>query len=195
MADPNRLIDIEVNQKQLRRVEQMLRGMPREIPKILYRAVNRTAALAKTQISREIRQEINIKAKDLNEKVILQRAKLHWPVATIGLSKKRVPVMDFAARQTKTGVSYKIKKAGGREQIKHAFITTMPETGHTGVFKRWGKTRLPIVELFGPSVGEIFKRSQSLIKRITEQAYKNLARNIESQLDYVLARRKAARAA
>lgn len=191
----DRIIDIEINKAQLKRVELMLRGMPRAMPGVLSRAVNRTAISARTQINKEIRQEINIKAADLNEKLILEKAKQNYPVAVIKMSRKRIPVMDFGAKQTAKGVSYKIKKQGGRQTIKSAFITTMPETGHTGVFKRWGKTRLPIVELKGPSIGEVFKRGPALIKRITQQAYKNLGHNIESQLDYVLGRSRTGRAA
>jgi hypothetical protein len=53
-------------------------------------------------------------------------------------------------------VSYRIG-ARGRQRLDTAFIARM-RSGHTGVFRRTGDTRLPIVELFGPSITRVFSK-------------------------------------
>ena len=181
----DKLVEIKFDERQLRRIELMLRGIPKALPQVISRAINRTASPAKTDISKEIREEINATAKRVNERLILKKATYQNWVASIHISRRRLPLMAFGAKQTATGVSYQIKKGGGRKTIKSAFTATMM-SGHEGVFKRKGEARFPIAEKFGPSIGMVFESSESLISRITAKANEMLKHNIDSQLDYVL---------
>ncbi len=184
-------VEIKLDKKKLREIEIMLRGVKNGMPRVVSGAINKTAAPAKTQISREIRQEIAVKAKDVKKSIILKKASYTKWAALISISRRRLPVIVFGAKQNKKGVSYRIQKTGGRKRIGSAFIATM-KSGHTGVFKRKGAARLPIVQLRGPSLGEVFDKNVSLVQRITTEAYKRLDHNIYDQLNYVLSRRKTA---
>lgn len=182
------LVEIKIDEPQLRQVRQTLAGIPKAMPRVISRAINRTISPAKTAVSRGIRQEVNIKAGDLNKKIKVEKATFGKWEGRIKLSTKRIPLEDFGAKQTAKGVSYKIKKAGGRKVISSGFIATMA-SGHTGVFKRKGKTRLPIQEKFGPSIGIVFKRANRLVQKVTADAYKNLEKNIDSQIRFILSRK------
>lgn len=46
------------------------------------------------------------------------------------------------------------QRKGGRQIAEGAFIATMPNE-YKGVFKRLGKARLPIEQLFGPSIADL----------------------------------------
>ena len=73
----------------------------------------------------------------------------------------RIPLGRFAARQhyrkgkfagrKPSRVSYKIERQGARKSIKDAFVARF-RSGYEGVFRRKGKGRGALVELYGPSV-------------------------------------------
>lgn len=189
----NKIVEIEYDAKSLRRVEKMLQGIPNALPKVVSRAINRTASPAKSEISQGIREKINATAKRVNERINIIKATYNNWIATIHISRRRLPLMAFGAKQTAKGVSYKIKRNGSREFIPHAFIATM-KSGHEGVFERDWMERLPITEKFGPSIGEQFRNLPSLIRRVTDSAYERLEHNIDSQIDYLLMRRGLRRA-
>jgi DNA-binding transcriptional regulator YiaG len=186
----NSLVEIKYPDNKLKQLEKMFAQTARAVPRVIMRGINRTVTPARTQISRELRKEINIKAGDLNEKINVRRATMSRWEARIELSTYRIPLLDFGARQTAEGVTYKIKKSGARELIPSAFIATM-SSGHRGVFKRLYKQRLPIQEKFGPSIGIVFQRSEQLVKTVTADAMTNLEKNIDAQVKYLLSQRAA----
>jgi hypothetical protein len=59
-----------------------------------------------------------------------------------------VPLIAYPHRQTRKGVSVAVN-VGKRTLVQGAFIATMPKSGHKGIWRRAGKSRLPIVELYG----------------------------------------------
>jgi hypothetical protein len=216
------LIEIKFDEKKLRQLEIMFRGIPDEIPGIIFRAINKTIAPAKTEVSKGIRQEINIKAADVKDKIIVEKASTNRLMGTISLSHRLIPIMDFGAKETAKGVSFKVYKSGGRKLMKHAFIASMPnpknpENRHEGVFRkglgqhktiRWekrekfGKSSSPvnwhnvfIGEQYGPSLHQAFEKSKDLIQRVTANAYERLEHNIDGQIQYIFSRIKTGAAA
>jgi len=184
-----RLIEIKFSEKKLQAIRQTLSGVKGAIPKVMSHAVNRTAESARTQIVRRLASLVNLKQKIIRDSVALSKASYRNWVATVGINTKRIPLINFGARQNKKGLSYIINKTSGRKQIKSAFIATM-SSGHRGAFKRKGPDRLPIMELRGPSLGEFFRRAPTLTRQITREAYRNLERNIDTQVALILKRRK-----
>lgn len=185
------LIKIEYERHKLAAIERMLRGIPNAMPKIISRAINRTATPAKTQTAREISRDAAIKIGDIKKFITLIKATYQRWQAEIGISRRRIALKKFGARQTKKGVSYKVRKKGSREKIPSAFIATMG-TGHEGVFKRKGQSRYPIRELYGPSLGHVFEEAGTIAADVTKTAYEKLAANIDSQVKFLLARRRSA---
>jgi hypothetical protein len=89
---------------------------------------------------------------------------LEW---TMRVEAKPIPVVQFPNRQVRRGVTVAIN-AGGRKLIKHAFVATM-KSGHTGVFMRRGKSRLPIDELYSTRVIDVFE-DNGMIDAVTARA-------------------------
>lgn len=154
-------IDIKVDS---RRVQHALSQLASDLQdKAIMRAVNKTAAAAKTAASREIRaQGYNIKAAAISKSLLIHRATKHDLKAVISVTGKPIPLLAYGGRQVGRGVSVQVKN--GRKIIRGAFIATMP-SGHQGVFVRVGKRHkkvmrnghvvwsgLPIKQLFGPSI-------------------------------------------
>lgn len=83
------------------------------------------------------------------------------------VSGEPVPVSAFPHRQTKQGVVAEIN-VGKRTLIKSAFVAMMA-SGHKGVFRRRGKTRLPIDEAFTTKISDVFN-NDGLINLIQTRA-------------------------
>lgn len=206
------LIDIKLDQRKYRRIQSLLKSVPRDLPKILSRALNRTIKPAKTEVSKGLRKEINIKAAEVKKGTKVNKASTARLITSIILSHKKIPIVKFGAKQTKKGVTFKVYKKKGRKTMEGAFLATM-SSGHKGVFRRGiGQNRrqinqirstrksekssqvtkhnIYIGEQFGTSLHKAFAKSEQLIKNIIAKAYQRLDHNIEAQIKYVFSRRK-----
>lgn len=120
----------------------------------LKRALRKAGATAlrdmKSEASKRIRARKRIKARYITRALQLRRAKgtdiasMEW---AIDVSGEPVPLVAYPHRQTKQGVSVEVNK-GKRTLVRGSFVASM-RSGHTGVFRRRGRARLPIDELRG----------------------------------------------
>lgn len=125
---------------------------------VLARSLNRTMDIAKTAMSKEIRSEFNLSASYVRDRLRVRRAfakagQFSLSAELIGGDGKRrsANVIGFGARKAATGVSVQIKK-GQRKTIAGAFIGNKGRT----VFRRTGKTRLPIEPVRTIDVAQMF---------------------------------------
>jgi hypothetical protein len=124
------------------------------------RALNRTAASAKTMAVRSIAADLGIAQKRIKENVTVDKAYPEKLTATLSARKGgpgvvegrgksqrrgRIPLLEFHARGPVPsrgkggGVRYNLP--GGRGVAPHAFIATM-RSGHVGVFQRIPGTQM-----------------------------------------------------
>ena len=122
------------------------------------RTVNKLIRKAKTVGVRSSRELYNIKAKDLNRSIKLSRARGSRLEATIQVRGGRIKVYYFGAKQTRKGVTVRIRRDRGRKLIRSAFIQTMP-TGSIGVFRRKKGARLPIETVTTISAAQMFEQA------------------------------------
>lgn len=112
----------------------------REIPGAARPAINRTARSLRTRIARRVAAEAGVSVSVVRNRIQITTAKGRELAALLRTRFWPVPVIRLGARETRTGVTVRgIGKLAGR------FIATMP-SGHTGVFRRRGRERLPITE-------------------------------------------------
>lgn len=150
---------IELNSEQLKRAQQMLGHIPGAAPKAMANAINRAVTTARTEASRKVREMYYITNKNITATMTLTKASAGSPTALIrskagpiALSKFRVTPKQPSAKRKKP-ITARVKKGGGGP-IAHAFVARM-KSGHVGVFDRVGKQRLPINQLYGPSVPQM----------------------------------------
>lgn len=171
----NTAVRITVDPASLTRVKETLRRKPELLLKQVAGALNDTAKHEKSNISKLIREKVNIQKRDLDKHIFISRASPKHLVAQVHLEKTdRLSLKYFGARQTKKGVTYRIAKAatppgkgkrraGPRERITDAFGPNIPRLGGN-VYRRkllgGGKkaARLPIMKLLGPSPWGVFIR-------------------------------------
>jgi len=187
------LIDVQLDEARLKGIEQMLSGIPRGMPKVVTRALNKTATTARSQTVKAISKKVAIKQKDIRLNVKMWKASYRRWVSTIKITGKRLPLIYFGATQTKRGVGYRIDRGAGRKRAPHAFITTMikkKKTGedveYRGVFARIGKSRFPLRVLRGPSVVGVFQKAPGLAARLLATANRRLEQEIDRQVGVLL---------
>ena len=166
-------MEFDVNKVSVANTKRMLD--PKLVKKAEPRAINKTAKMARTAQSKEIRKVYNISAKRLNEELEKvsgpNRATPSYPRAVIRakkLTKSNPGLQHYKAKQTRKGISYSIRKDKARQTRLHAFKSDSFTT--QGIFLRSGdkrimtkgrhkgKMRQPIIRQTGPSVVQMTKR-------------------------------------
>jgi hypothetical protein len=139
-----------------RKLAELQEGVARQATA---RALNRTVEQAKTAMSKEIRQEFVLPAAKVNASLRIKRAQaaaglLNLQAALESPAKRgrSLNLANFGARQTKKGVSFKIKRSGSRVVIPGSFLINGGKT----VMIRVGKQRLPIKALQTIDVAQMF---------------------------------------
>jgi len=165
-------------------------------------AVKKVSDQCRTHISKMIRDEYNIKAKDINKRLkVATRARGDELEAEITGLGRGLPLSAFDARQegvrTRKGetqytkkaqrvgwgkaggvVSVLVKHASGRKPVRtepKAFLTRF-KSGHLAVAQRTGSNRLPIKELLGPGIALLFgsKRIMAAAKDFSKLKFREI---------------------
>lgn len=151
------------------------------------RAVSRTATQGRTQISKEIRQRVAIKAKDLKPSLEVKRQKGSAKITIREL--ERLSLRHFSPKQNAKGVSYKINKTGSRTHVKGAFQGPRPgvmkASWRGNVFRRQGDARLPIVKLQGVSAWGTFV-ANDLYNPTRRDLQKKFKSRLKHEVDYLV---------
>jgi hypothetical protein len=161
--------------------------------KAIARASMRVARQGKTEISKDIRSQVRIKAADVG--ALIEVKKTTGGGAYIKLKEtQKVSLRVFDAKQNGRGVSYAIAK-GKRGFVQSAFIA---ESLGGSVYKRYGarviatkgrykgKLRQRIAKLHGPSVWGVFVFNnfyEPTLKRLSEKYESRLRHEIKFLMD------------
>jgi len=182
---------IEVSSEQMDRIEGELKRVPKEIPKVITRAVNRAATAGRTEATKEARQDYYVKAKSIRDTIRIDKATYADPHAMIlsrgkllALSKFRITPKSPAPNRTKP-IKVRVKRGEGGE-IPNAFVSSM-NSGHVGVYKRVGEKRLPITELYGPSIPQMLD-NEDVRERVEERATEAIDERLTHEVNRVMER-------
>ena len=133
---------IEIDQRTLGEVRELLVGMEKMVPRVIRRAIKRTTSQLRTKMIKVGAKAFGIKQKTIRERVWRNVARTAF-IGKVRAGKIGWPLSAFSPRKTRKGITIKI--FGRRQVAEGAFMATMP-TGHEGVFVRKGRQSLPIVE-------------------------------------------------
>lgn len=189
-------------------VERMLHRLnSREVRRGAAVALNRTITTVRKEAVKDLKEvvgtELGLGAGGLKKSIKMFRAsaRLGGLIAKLVPSGRAIPLINFKARPTKTGVSH---SAWGKRQIaKGAFIRKMPG-GHKGVFRRLpaqfmsrrtagrpatSSPNLAIKEMWGPSLPREFvrKRVMSGMQSIARRHWpKNFTNEMKFRIKKIL---------
>lgn len=160
------------------------------VQKALRRTLKEVAAKCRTLADSMIRQDYNIKKKDLKDKLKVSPAQTTADGAEVFLTVKgkKIPLIQFQAQQTAVGVSVKISKVGPAKVIPHTFKKTM--AFGESVFERVERSgkkvgRFPVKSISGPSVVDLFnsKKIETAMNQLIENEAETIfVRNLEFYL-------------
>lgn len=173
---------LKVDAAQLADLAKVQREAGKHAPKVIARGLNHSGDRGWTAVRKTLAKQMGVKNKTITEGLTRRKAtpaRLEYVISGRG---GFLPLRDFGARQTAQGIS--AAPWGKRRVFKSTFI--VPKIGGHG-FRRSGKTRLPIVKLWGPSIpGEMVKDATldawktTVVDRIGDRIAHELARLVAS---------------
>ncbi|WP_168464788.1 phage tail protein [Wolbachia endosymbiont of Ctenocephalides felis wCfeT] len=168
-------LNIEVDHS-IDKVIQDVNASKAKVESAAMKALNKTALWLKVQASKEISQEKQIKQSLIRKRLRIIKASKSSVNALVKASLYGIKVGKLGSmRQTMIGA-----KVGSR-MFQGAFIATM-KSGHTGIFKRRGRTSLPIDEILLPLEPEASKIIKELVTQEVEKVFEKF---FHRELNYI----------
>ena len=149
-------------QSDLKQLQKQLTALEREAyPKAVARTLNRVASSVRSASSKHIAPMMNAKQADIKRRMLEEKAYPRKLWASIVASGSPLKLIAFKARQTRKGV---VAKAWGVNKLyRGTFIAPVRHGSSTNaVFVRKTKRSLPVKQLWGPGIAQLFKKPENL---------------------------------
>lgn len=195
------MFEIRYDDKRLKQLERTLKGIPRALPKVMSRALNRTTEKARTDLSRFGAKRFGWRKKDVMRYITIRHASYKNWRSNLSFPKRKISVIHLKAKE-KSGVSYKDPISGSRRTESSAFIATGKKKGRQ-VWRRsvhaigrrkyisWAGRRMEALYMMkGPSLfGLLMEHARAETERIHRESMQRLQKNIQDQVRLILRRR------
>lgn len=202
----------EVSREQLEYVEKRLGSLKKETPKVMSRALNKTATNARTALAANIRSMYTVKSGASKKDLKIIKATYSRLEAKIKSEGSPISLSKFKTSSGKTyGIKAQVTKAGSAKQIishrtGYKAFTAKMKSGHIGVFqrsdervikdraKKYGKNRHTeglrhFPSLSVPKMLEKAYEGRGGIKAgMKDKINSDLRKNINAQIAYVLSK-------
>lgn len=180
---------VSIDRNMLEDVQKRLGQFEKKAPQAISSALNRALTNVASNISKEVRQDYNIKAADVKETLIKTKASRQNLNAIVRSRGNLIPLDRFKvspkkpAPKRKAPIKVGVKK-NGVKPISGAFVA---DISGVKVFQRQGKQRLPINRLFGPSVPQMLK-NEEIRNVINEEGRETFYRRLDHEINRILER-------
>jgi hypothetical protein len=186
------MVALTLDAKQVAKMQKTVGKIKDGVPRVLAAAINRALDKGKATVKREIRKVYLIKAKDIP--IAVERANFTTKKGHIILRQGMLPLSMFPftpknpTRGKRRRELHARVKRGGGGVIRSGFVAAF-ETSHTGPYKRRGKARLPIAQLW--TIGAPIMASQPNVgPEVNKQMGDTLGKRIDHEIKRVLAKGK-----
>jgi len=178
------VLNVTVDQASLNRLQDALKEKASRLNREVATAINATAKKVRIEASRLLKKELNVPSKILKKAIKTKsKATAQNTQAIVGLwGGYPIPLKYFKPTQLKRGVTYKIDpKLKGKSVLRDAFIVKL----YGGkVYRRKGKTRAPIEQVYGPSPGTVFDKA-GIAAAAEKVARDELPKQIERRIRFL----------
>ena len=183
------MIDVDIR-NDAREVRRVLAGYGRGTDRVLLRTLNRVMPSVKSRAAGEIARELGVPRSVANKALNIRRATARNLRTDMGADTKRIPLINFKARQPPPGVTYQIGN-NPRRLLPRAFINVGRKVGRT-VLKRAGQgdnlvPRDPALIKYGPSPAGVFIR-ETVQKLLDTTARERWVRELTAQIKFFLSK-------
>lgn len=184
---------IEVTEKQIERVSTILAGIPKGAERAVTSSMNRGLATVRKKATERAMKSYYIKRKDLLDgvKTSIKKATFGSLQGYVNFSGAVIPLIKFnVAPKTpeRRVVTVSVLRNSTAKKLEQAFVAKMrkgQKNSHIGIFERITRERLPIEQLYGPSVPHMVG-NQEVIKQIEADAQRQVDRRLEHEISRIL---------
>lgn len=196
---------IEISRADLASLQMAMAGIKNGVTRILSNSINKSIKTTQVQAVKIVGAELNLPAKRIKEDFKQEKANFSNLKGALVASGDPVGLINFQARAVKTGVSFKIKKAGSRSLLPHAYIGSGKKGPGQHVFRRQYKGprkaavpgkkygampkifRLPTSRLTGPRIEDIYSKP-AVYAKVQAIAAETYLKNIDIETQTLLRR-------
>lgn len=142
----------------IKKVEKELGSFRNKTPTVLTRALNRAAQNAKTNAVRKVREQYQVKAKDIRDTIKITKANKSTLGAIVKSTGYRIPLNKFKvnpANPRPKNPPKVLKVAVKKDGLKELLGAFVADINGSKVFRRTTSKRLPIELLYGPAVPQM----------------------------------------
>ena len=177
----------------LKQVTRSLKQMDKAVRQAYLASINRATQRTKTETGRKTRERYVVKQREVVETIRIRKASGNSLQATLTSRGHAIPLIKFGTtpkrrpQRPPKAVKAAVYRGGAKKPIEGAFVTDVGH--HTGVFERVGKKRLPIRELYGPSVPSMVN-SEDVREHARAVYNEEMRKRLPHELDRTLGRLK-----
>lgn len=177
------MISITIDEKALKTARKLFADSPKVVRIAAAKAINRANTAVQKEVSKAIRKNYEISAKNIKKGFKLKRATAGQPMgAVISLGTptlithfklKPDPTKMMAALRNGSiagksvgPISVKVKKGSSFVPVRGLFIQKSSRSGYAGAMQRYVKSAYPLHIPYGPSVPQMFGNEETLAELI-----------------------------
>ncbi|MBI9092801.1 MAG: hypothetical protein JEZ12_26595 [Desulfobacterium sp.] len=135
---------IEMSKGDIAEVESLLADVKNGSKRALTNALNKTLKTVQTRAAKAVGADLALTAKRIKQDFAIKKARFSDITGSFVSKGKPIGLMQYAAKQTKKGVSFKVKRAGRRKTVRHAFIAPAKNGGGLHVWWRGKIWKRPV---------------------------------------------------
>lgn len=183
-------VSVSIDPTLLHNVQNRLGTFQRKAPDVVTKALNRAMTTVAASITREVRQEYNIKAGDVRNTLSKTRASKSTLSAIVTSRGQVIPIDRFKVSprtvqpRRKKPIKIAVKKGNSLRAVKGPFVVNI---NGVKVFRREGKKRLPVSRVMGPSVPQMIG-NEEVRNKINRTGYETFLSRVDYEISRVLDR-------
>ena len=168
--------DISVDFSTLWKTYDAIRGL-QELPLGewgIKRAMNNAADRVRSHVVDLLKSRLSLDSSVIEEGVTIKYAEDAYDDARVQISKSPIPAIKYGATETEHGLQFKFDMSEGPRDYRAAFTATPTGATELGAYQRdvingHRSGRLPIHEIYGPSIAKYFETNSGQFQ--SEQLY------------------------
>ena len=115
-------MQIKMDKEAVREIEATLNHIKNGSNRAMSRAINHTLGVTRTEASKEIRNQVKLKAAYVKERLKLKKASVTRPEGRIATPTRGILLSRFPNREyVRGGVGVQVKPTGGKKRMPGAF--------------------------------------------------------------------------
>lgn len=177
------MISITIDEKALKTARELFADSPKVVRIAAAKAINRANTAVQKEVSKAIRKNYEISARNIKKGFKLKRATAGQPIGAVisrgaptlitrfklkpDPTRMMVALRSGAIAGKSVGpISVKVKKGSSYVPIRGLFIQKSSRSGYAGAMQRYVKSAYPLHIPYGPSVPQMFGNEETLAELI-----------------------------